>query len=233
MDPQTTKFLQLFNALEGALKASLNRDNYSSFSKLIAEESKRDLYIKRHKDVLDKINTLRNVLVHEEGNVIIAVPTEETLAILEKIVNRYIQPKLVYDLCNDKVESIKSIETLQIALSTMEKKGFSKLPVYEDGHCIGLLTGNMISRWLRKNLDHHIYLDDLLKMTLTKDVMAYQKTKDLIKMIPRSINVNEFITLVVKEPSPSGVYIMTEHGSASEKPISIITSSDFPLLYGD
>lgn len=233
MDDKTEKFLHLFNTLEGALKESLNKNIYYSFSKLLADESKKDIYIKKHKEVLEKISTLRNVLVHEEGNAIIAVPTDETINILETIVNRYTKPKLVYELCNDKVSSIKNVQTLKEALTIMEKRGFSKLPVYEDGRCIGLLTGNMISRWLRQNLENQLQLDDLLIKTLIEDVIAYQKEKDHIKFIPKSINVNEFLTLIVKEPSPSGVYIMTEHGLDSEKPVSIITSFDFPVIYGD
>lgn len=232
MDHKTERFLQLFNSLEGALKASLHFNNYMSFSKLIYEVSKRDAYIKKNKEILEDIGALRNVLVHEEGNVIIATPTDETLNILVEIVDHYTKPKLVYDLCNEKVMTIKSLQTLKEALSLMEIKGFSKLPVYEDGRCIGLLTGNMIARWLRQHLDDQSRLSDLLNRTLIKTVMDYQTNKDQVRLIPRNINVNEFITLAAHNPSPSGVYILTENGLDSEKPLTIITSYDYPKIYG-
>lgn len=232
MDNKTERFLQLFNTFEGALKKSLNVNNYLSYSRLLIEASKRDVYIKRKKELLERIGSLRNVLVHEEGNVIISVPTDETLNILEEIVNRYIKPNLVYDLCHENVFIIKNLQTLKVALSIMEKRGFSKLPVYEDGRCIGLLTGNMISRWLRQNIYNQSELSDLLERTLIKSVMAYQKPKDHIHFISRDINVNEFVTMVSQRPSPSGVYIMTEHGVDSEKPLTIITSYDYPKIFG-
>ena len=232
MNYKTEQFLQLFNTLENALKTNLRKDSFTPFSRLLFEAAKRDQFIKRNKEILDDISDLRNVLVHQEGNIIIATPSDETIEILTTIVNRYTKPILLMDLCDQQVISIRTDKSLKEALTIMYKSDFSKIPVYDGKVCIGLLTGNMISRWLQKNVDTKQATDRLLSDTLIQEVMTYQKEKDGISYLPRDMNVNEFMNLANQKPSPSGVYMITQHGNNTEKPLGIITNYDYPRIFG-
>lgn len=234
MNEKTIEFLGLFNMIESALKDAAAREGkeiYMSFSKALNEVSKRDVYIKKNREILESIGSLRNVLVHEQGNVIMATPSDETIRILAAIVERYTKPPLVYELCREKVYCIKGQQTLKEALTIMEEKGYSKLPVYQNNRCVGLLTGNMIARWLRIHRESQEVIKELLHKTLIEDVLTYQKEKDQIRFIAKSVNVNEFMNIVKHQPSPSGVYLITPKGDDKERPIGIVTSYDFPRLY--
>lgn len=231
MNHKTELFLQLFNTLENALKINLKKDSYTPFSRMLFEAAKRDQFLKKNKDILDDISDLRNVLVHQEGNIIIATPSDETIEILSAIVDRYIRPRLLIELCDQQVIYIRTEKSLREALMIMEKSDFSKIPVYDENGCIGLLTGNMISRWLRKNIDSKEATEQLLDETCIKDVMTYQKDKDGISYLPREMNVNEFMNLASQNPSPSGVYMITHHGRNTERPLGIITNYDYPKIF--
>lgn len=231
MHPNTEQFIEQFNRLESALKRKMNRSNSTSFSALVGEASKKDPFIRRYRDLLDSFRELRNVLVHEEGNRIIATPTDGAVTALIKLTDIYTKPEKIYSLFRKKVIIVQGDKSLMDAMNLMKENGFTNLPVYDSEGCIGLLSARVITKWL---LDHY---DEFGVVTRNVDQVSIQEVLDEIEhidevaMVSRHLDVLAFLELQKNRPSPSGFYVITENGKRKEKPLGIISGKDLPELF--
>lgn len=177
--------------------------------------------------MLKSLIDLRNVLVHEEGNAIYAIPSDEALTALKEIQEEYHKPRKVYDLLKKPVERVEANQRLSYVLGLMKETNFSQLPAYDGDRFIGLVNGNVISRWLASNLDMGGNLIKNLGSVDIRHVLDFQEKCDKAGFIPRDMDIYEFLDYVESTPAPSGIYIMTEHGRIDEFPVCIITAEDY------
>lgn len=231
MNDKSLEFLTLFNQLETELKRKLHKDNYVNFSRLIEEASENNSFIRKNKNLINTLSDLRNVIVHQEGNLITAIPTDDGIEALKKIFQNYTQPKTVYSICKHEVLSILAEQKLDEALRIMGRHGFSQLPVLEDKVFAGILTGNVITRFLASRVDKQGDLFVDVGEIQVLEVLKYQQTYDQVKFIPKEMTTFDLIEIIIHAPSPTGVYFITENGQQSEKIISICTHGDFPKIW--
>jgi len=230
MNRRSETFIELFNRLEEALKIRLNKEHYTPYSAMVQEAALKDVFIREHKTLLEKLGDLRNVLVHKEGSQIIAVPSEEAVKKLKELIDKYTQPKIVYELCSRQVTVIGGDRSMAEALKIMQKYQFTKLPIYKEKKFIGLLSGNIIASWLASGVDQEGEITAHFKEITIEDVLTKVGKKDQVNFIERNMSVYAFLHLSQEQPSKSGVYIITQHGRISEKPIGILTIYDYPSL---
>lgn len=230
MNSQTEAFLEKFNELEGALKTKLKKDRHVPYGILISEAAMNDDFIKRHKSLLESLGDLRNVLVHKEGSEIIAIPSLEAVDRLTKIVAKYTEPALLYSICHHEVITTDASHTLMEAMELVKKHNYSKIPIYKNQTYIGLLSGNIIARWLAAHVTSEEKIVDLTSRVILEDVLKFAEKTDQVRFIPRSMNVYEFIKMNKSTLSKSGVYLMTQNGKPNEKPIGILTNYDYPSI---
>ena len=111
----------------------------------------------------------------------------------------------------------------------METMGSSKLPVYAQGGFHALLTMEMIARWTL----HQSRTNQPLSGVVS-DCLYFKDKKERVLFLPRTADVTEaqdlFEASLHRGVSISAILI-TESGSAHQKPIGIITVADLPLLY--
>ncbi|VDN47890.1 conserved protein of unknown function [Petrocella atlantisensis] len=230
MDHLTETFLEHFNQLESALKAKLRKNNHVPYSVLVHEASLKDVFIRKHKSILNSLGDLRNVLVHGEGNDIIAIPSEAAVNTLIAIVEKYASPIPLYNMINHKVIRTQSDRSLADALILMRKHDYTKIPVYKGQTYLGLLSGNIVARWMASNIGADGEITESLKnVTLENLLTRYEKT-DTVVFIPKDMEIFDFIKLSRKQKSKLSLYIMTQSGDRNEKPLGIITAYDYPRL---
>lgn len=227
MNQKTEQFLETFNLLESALKKNLGKSKYTPFSVLLKEASGRDSYIRMHRSLLESFSDLRNVMVHKEGNEIIAIPSDEALDRLESIVAKYTLPKRVYDVCQKHVVITTPNKSLHHALKLMRRHDYSKIPVYDQDHYCGLLSGNVVTRWLTTHVGAEGYLKENLQHIKVQDVLDEVNKSNQVQFIPKHLPVFEFVNKSERKPAKSGVYIITNQGLAHEKPLGILTAYDY------
>jgi predicted transcriptional regulator len=230
MNTQTESFIEQFNKLEAALKIKLKKDRHVPYGILINEAAIHDDFIRRHKSLLDSFGDLRNVLVHKEGNEIIAIPSIEAVKALTRIVDKYTAPVLIYDCCHHEVITTSAENTLAEAMNLIKKHNYSKIPVYKKQVYVGLLSGNIIARWLAAHIDKDETIKALAQSVTLEDVLAFAEKTDQVRFIPRNMNVYEFIKMSKQNLSKAGVYLMTQNGKPTEKPLGILTNYDFPSI---
>ncbi|PKM65732.1 MAG: hypothetical protein CVU95_14190 [Firmicutes bacterium HGW-Firmicutes-2] len=180
--------------------------------------------------MLNSLGDLRNVLVHGEGNDIIAIPSEAAVSTLIAIVEKYASPTPLYNMINHKVVRTQSDRSLADALILMRKHDYTKIPVYNGHTYIGLLSGNIVARWMANHIEESGEIKESLKdVTLETLLTLYEKT-DTVVFIPKDMDIYDFIRLSRKQKSKLSLYIMTQTGDRNEKPLGIITAYDYPRL---
>lgn len=229
MNERTIKFLGEFNRIEKHLKASYG-SGLESFSTLVRRAKKTNYIIQREYELISSLRKLRNVMVHESGQTIIAIPSEEALKEIQRIANSLIKPTKVYDVIGHNFVKVKSHDTLSETLKLMKKHDYSKIPVYDGKQYKGLLTGNTVIRWMANNMDDQEDIVQSLNDIYLKDLLDYNKAKDDVGFVDRDILVSELMTKIAENPSGSGTYIMTQNGKQNEKPLAIITDHDYSKL---
>ena len=233
MNEKTIRFIEQFNILEEALKKSLKKTWHVPFFQLIEEAAKKDPFIRAQKTALQSINDLRNVLVHEQGHAIYAIPSEEAIQILEIIVKRYTKPKRLIDLCEQRVRVLHPYVQIMDVLKVMKRYGVSQMPVYDNAEFLGLLSGNVIAKWLADHVEE-IQKNGIGLLEITSgELLPYEGRKDRVGFLNKKMTTHEFIEMATQNPSSSGIYIITHSGSGHEKPLGIITHADYPRIWNE
>lgn len=230
MNPQTEKFIEQFNMLEEALAKNLNKNRHVPFSHMVYELSSRDMFVKRHKSLLEDLGDLRNVLVHKEGNEVIAVPSEAAVDKLERIVKAYTKPQTLYSMINHSVKVVRVTDSLAEALIVMKANDYTKIPVYDGDEFKGLLSGQALSKWLTFTIREDGIINEQLRDITVAEILKISGRKNEVKFLPRDMTVMEFMGIHINARPKSGVYLMTEHGKQSQKPIGIVTVYDYPRI---
>lgn len=233
MNQKTDLFLQYFSQLENKLREITHSNEITNIKSMLKIAYKKDKYLYYKKELIEDICNLRNVLVHEYGNKIIAIPSDETLNELENIINVLDAPPKVYDLFKgEKVFLADADDTLYDCLVIMRERDYSQLPIYKDKHFKGMLTGNVIANWLQNCLSLvNGDLSKLLRTVIVDKVLEYEETIDNAVFLSRTTTLYDFIDSSVNTPSPSGIYLITEHGKYDQRPLAIITPYDNKIIY--
>ncbi len=226
MENNTERYLETFNKFENALKLKLGKNRFTPFAHLIKEGAKNDKFIRYYLNILESLSDLRNVLVHKEGNKIVAVPSDYAVEMLESIYEKYTKPTTLDKICNHNLISIRDDTTLFKALEMMKKYDYSKLPVYSKEKFEGMFTSSSFTKWYLEKLGTNLDIEEELGKVKVSEVLR----KTDVKFLARDMNVYEFVAIVEKNRSKSGVYIVTEHGKSTEKAVGIITSFDYKQI---
>lgn len=230
MDSKTTEFLQYYSKIENALEDMKGVSRKSSFAQMVREAAKYNYIIRREQELLDSLRELRNVLVHEAGNLIIAVPSDEALKAIRRIYFSLEKPVKVYEVIDHHLVTMDSFNNLAEGLRLMKEHDYSQIPIYNGGAFWGLLTSEAITKWLMANMDKS---DDILRSmdnVPMGEVIPFCEQPEDVGFISRNTLVETLLSRMMEHPAKSGVYFITHSGKASEKPLGIVTASDYPLL---
>lgn len=233
MNNQTQIYISLYNQIDELVRKMAKVDIPHSFISAVNEVAEYNPLIRQNKRLLHSLGELRNVLVHREGNInnIIAIPSDEAIQSLKNILLKIKKPTQLYKLFGNKsVIKISSKKSLLDCLSIMKNNDYSQLPVYENERFISLLTGNVISRWFSAHVTESGEIIESLENINVESVLKHKEEIDTVKFLNRFINVYDFLDIHKRSPSPSGVYIATENGHDSEKPVFMVTYFDIPTI---
>ena len=225
------RFLNAFAMIEKQLKQITGVTRYSRFYQLLNQASRSSGLVRKYEMELQEYADLRNAIVHQrsdEGH-IIAIPIDEVVADIEELARKICEPPKVSAHFLKPVKICDPQTEIREAVDIMETMGSSKLPVYAQGGFHALLTMEMIARWTR----HQSRTNQPLSGVVS-DCLYFKDKKERVLFLPRTADVTEaqdlFEASLHRGVSISAILI-TESGSAHQKPIGIITVADLPLLY--
>lgn len=223
------KFLDHYNELDQLFAKALNQADYVSFRDKVRDLSTKNAVVKRYRDDLFQLGNLRNAISHQsKGGVPIAEPFEETVQMIQKILEEFKNPKRVIPAFQFEVFSVTSDSLLIDLLREMKTMDFSQAPVLDsERKLIEVISTNTISRWLFAEYENH-----LVDLTTTKisDLMPHIETKENYALISRNTTVYEAAELFIKKSkekkSKLDCLIITHSGKPTEKQMGIVCIED-------
>lgn len=223
------KFLDNYNELDRLFAKALRQNDYAPFSQRIRELSGKSSIVRRYKDDLYQLGNLRNAIAHQSrGGVPIAEPFEETVHLIQKILEEFNNPKRVIPAFQFEVFTVTTDTPLIDLLQEMKTKNFSQAPILDtDGKVIEVISTNTISRWLYAE-----YENQLIDLTTAKisDLIPHIETKENYALISRNTTVYEAAEIYLKKSkekkSQLDCLIITQNGKASEKLMGIVCIED-------
>lgn len=120
--------------------------------------------------------------------------------------------------------------TLLSVLTKIDETKITQFPVRTIKGIDKLLTTNSISLWLSNKIDSsESLIEDISEVKISK-VILYNELKDSCRYINRNCTVDDFIILIDKNRD-IGLWIITENGLMTEKPLSVVSTYDYPSVY--
>ncbi|SDD34115.1 Predicted transcriptional regulator with C-terminal CBS domains [Algoriphagus faecimaris] len=223
------KFFDYYNELDRLFAKALNQSDHIPFSQRIKDLIPRNSIVRNYKDDLFQLGNLRNANSHQsKGGVPIAEPFEETVQLIQKILEEFKNPKRVIPAFQSEVFTVVRGTPLIDLLSEMNKKDFSQAPILDtDGKVIEVVSTNTVSRWLFAE-----YENQLIDLTAAKisDLMPHIETKENYALVSRNTTVYEAAEIYLKKSkekkSQLDCLIITQNGKASEKLMGIVCIED-------
>lgn len=213
------------------MKRILGMNEHCRFYRLVCLASRVSPVIKRYQFDLCKYSDLRNAIVHDRANgQIIAEPNEQAVENIERIAAFLLAPPKVVPLFQKPVLTLGANVLLVDAIALLSKHGYSQAPVKERGSISGLITSQLIVRWLGMNLvDGNINLG----RTRVGEVLRFCAGGGSYHLVSADTSLFEALDLFYCFKAKGGkleAILITHHGEPGEAFLGIITNRDLPLL---
>ena len=219
------RFLDAYARIEKKLYEIIRETKYIPFSQMITRASRDNLIISSRANDLRQYHELRNAIVHNRGkdNEIIAEPcdsvTEDIVSIAEMLEKKH----EILSIASSPVVTVSWNDSIHHAYQLMRKMNTSKIPVYQDGVYAGLVTMEEVAGWALENRNETDCVETILTERKNERVLFVKKNVGL-QAVMRSYEYS------LKHGTTLLAILITEHGSAKEKPLGIITVADLPKL---
>ena len=224
------RFVGAYNAIDLHLEGVLKMESNSSFRSLVDLYAKRNRWWK-HADQLRIFAGLRNVIVHDkiEAYKYVCVPSEESVASIEKIRDSLINPERAVAKFRRDVVTITLEDTLATVLGLIKERQYSQFPVCEHAHgrCtrfVGVLTENGITRWLAHYVTNELSLIELNEVSVAA-VLPRQEKRPNYQFVAQDTPVEQ-IAYLFHENMYLEAVLITQHGGEREKLLGITTRGD-------
>lgn len=223
------RFLSAFAMIEKQLKLITSQTRYTKFYLMLDEAAKRNRIVAKYEIELQEYSELRNAIVHQRDGErkIIAQPTDDAVETIEHIlellsnhipVSKFFLKKVIVCQLEDMILDVEK---------TMEKNGFSKIPVYDQSKIVGVVTIEAIAKWACNALKFES------KLMQIKDIVEDIDETDRIFFLAKNESVYHVVKIYT-ESMKKGINVqailITEDGGKSQKPIGIVTVKDLPQI---
>ena len=227
-------FLSLYQEIEEYFQRELEANHHLRFYAMVDQMKKRNAAVKRYEFDLREFSDLRNAITH--GNmgkdVAIAEPHDKVVEQLKRIKEQIMAAPPITSVVNHQVRIVDGDMKLSAALGLMNEHGYGQLPVYDGDRYKGIFNGEILMRWLRGHAESSVLEMD--HVTLEEIIESDRDQGHQVIFKPRSSSVFEIQETVEHYTDKQyrlQAIIVTENGLPTEKPLTIITSADLPLIF--
>jgi CBS domain-containing protein len=228
------RFMHAFNEIEDHVRATLGAQEHEAFANLAPKYADKKRLPRQQRDALSAFTSLRNAISHGRyyNGRPIAEPVEDVVLQIERLRDQIKSPPRA--LAGHPVTAAcatSSVDRISAVLAIVREHGYSQLPVYDDGHYVGLLTTNAIACWLASEFEDRGL--GLAEDKTVADVLPFVEPHEVALHVPRDITAAEAIDRLSHggpEGRPATALIVTHGGKRSEKPLAVLVSEDLPRL---
>lgn len=219
------RFIDAYNRLDQGMRNIYNIKPAISFSDCVRRVASVNSVIKKYEDTLVEYGRLRNAIVHESGDVVIAEPNTAVVEKMESIARLINTPPRVLDsVANRSVFVVDSQTSLGEVVVKMFETGYSVVPVYEKNLLIGVINRKMIVETIGATYAANIDIDEFMKVPVG-EALDIASSSSSYEVVGSSITIDSILYLFQANRKLS-VVIITKNGNYSEKPLGVVVTSD-------
>ena len=220
------RFLNAYNTIDKALRVQYNYKTTISFSDLIRRCADLNSVIRGHENDLITFARLRNAIVHSsDNNKVIAEPHLEVVELMEKIAALVTTPPLVIDVLRQRpVTIIDATRSLYDLIKETGLTGHGMIPAYKNNHLVGIVRWRKLIEDLGTILDNKD-LDDFIRETSIENYLRLYPQSGHFAIANRNLTIEQALTIFNNNRKIAAILI-TENGTAAERPIGFLTNTD-------
>jgi predicted transcriptional regulator len=228
------RFLNAYSTIEHEMERILDLKDHRRFFELVDKSSRVNPVIERYRFDLREYSELRNAIVHDRsGGEIIAVPTSEVVDKIERIAALLVEPPKVAPLFLKEVLTLAGNCPVSRAVREFSKMSYTQAPVYVNGKLIGLLTSNMIVKWMgiclisnqeEVNL-HETSLTDVIKKA------GHENDYQFVSVNQSLFDLPDLFYHWQQQGRKLEAVLITQNGDPAEPLLGIITNRDLPAVH--
>lgn len=187
-----------------------------------------NMVVKQNYKLLKYLADLRNILVHSPTGEPVATPRQAAVAALEELAEQIQNPIQVHKLMVKNPVILAPGTPLADVLTQVIENDLSQIPICNESTYVGLLTTNMIARWLSDSITRHggVVVDGEVT---AGDVLGFAEALDCATFLGVSAAASTACRKLSTDQSPAAVLI-TDDGKLSGKIRGILTSADVPRI---
>ncbi len=228
------RFLIAYSTIEHEMERILDLKDHRRFFELVDKSARVNPVIERYRFDLREYSELRNAIVHDRsGGEIIAVPTTEVVEKIERIAALLVEPPKVAPLFLKEVLTLSGSYPVSRAIRDFSRMSYTQAPVYVDDKLIGLLTSNMIVKWMgicMINNQKEVNLHETL-LTDVIEKAGHENDYELVSVNQSLFSVPELFYRWQHEGRKLEAVLITQNGGPTEPIIGIITNRDLPSVH--
>lgn len=221
------RFLSAFNSIEYTIKTRYNMNRSMGFSEAVRKAVAFNFTIRKYEDDLISYGRLRNAIVHDNGEYVIAEPHVEVVEKIEKIERLLTTPpKALEVVARRDVLSVHSSKSMREVITLIASSNYSNLPVFNDeNEIIGIANGQKMldsfGKFLLSGGNETAFLDSVK----IEDMLSKLENSNYYAFANKEVTVEQALSLFHQNSKLLAV-LVTENGGAKEKPLGIMTGSD-------
>lgn len=218
-------FLDAFVSVEKSLNRIVKPEGYVPYQQLIDLASESNRVVRNRMDSLKEYGELRNAIVHQRGAKmeIIAEPSDSVTKDIIRISHLLEKDQTILCYATQPVNILRCNYTVEEAFQLMKKVNLSKIPVYENGKCIGLLNMSVIASWLIEGRSKKATIKELIDAEGSERVVFINRYAHIQEVI-------EMFDQAMQKGNKAPVVLISEHGLPTEKPMGILASYDLTRI---
>lgn len=233
MAGRAKEFIDLYNEFKDLLSKKFNvPHDQESFPPLILLARDNHLINSREIPSLELIGRLRNAIIHDSKHKYpddpIAEPHADVIDKLRKIKERIEKPPLVEGLLKPELRVFKESDSFLECLAYMHQKDYSQV-IVSLGKRYGVLTREDVARWFEEHIENKEICLSLENITL-QDIFPVIEEASCV-FLERDAVLQKLVDLFTETRKEKiSAVLITAHGNASEKPLTIVTQYDLPEI---
>ncbi len=221
------RFLSAFNNIDYAIKTHHGFNRTMSFSEVVRKTVAFNFTVRKYEEDLVSFGRLRNAIVHDNGDYVIAEPHIEVVEKIELIERLLTTPPRALDsVARRDVLMVHSSKSMREVIKLIASSSYSNLPVFNDeNEIIGVANSAKIldafGKFLLSGGKEQAYLDSVK----IEDMLSKIENSNYYAFANKDITVEQALSLFHHNSKLLAI-LVTKNGGAKEKPLGIMTNSD-------
>ena len=221
------RLLSAFNNIDYTIKTRYNMNRSMGFSEAVRKAVAFNYTVRKYEDDLISYGRLRNAIVHDNGDFVIAEPHTDVVEKIEKIEKLLTTPPRALDVVARRdVLTVNSSKSMRDVIMLIAESNYSNIPVFNDeNEIIGIANGQKILDSFGKYLLAGGKSDVFLDSVKIEDMLSKIENSNYYAFANQDITVEQALSLFHQNSKLLAI-LVTKNGGAKEKPLGILTGGD-------